>query len=66
MKKLPHEFLERMKSLLGDGYNDFLSSYDLLPVKAFRVNTDKISLSDFEKSILSVMKKFPTLKTDFI
>lgn len=49
MKKLPTEFLQRMESLLGDGYNDFISSYDLLPVRAFRVNTNKISISDFEK-----------------
>ena len=49
MKKLPQEFLERMQSLLGDKYNDFLRSYDELPVRAFRVNTDKISLLEFEK-----------------
>lgn len=49
MKKLPTKFLERMKSLLGDSYNDFIGSYDLSPVRAFRVNTDKISLIDFEK-----------------
>lgn len=49
MKKLPTKFLERMKSLLGDSHNDFISSYDLPPVRAFRVNTDKISICYFEK-----------------
>lgn len=49
MKQLPIEFENRMKTLLGDEYEDFLKSFDEPPVRAFRVNTDKISLEDFEK-----------------
>ena len=49
MKNLPLEFQERMKKLLSDEYADFIKAYDEKPVRAFRVNTDKISLEDFEK-----------------
>ena len=65
MKKLPEEFLERMKSLLGDGYNDFLRSYDDLPVRAFRVNTDKISLSEFEKINVFGKEKIPYVENGY-
>ncbi len=49
MKQLPTEFIKRMKAMLGDGYGDYEKVINEPPVKAFRVNTDKISLSDFEK-----------------
>ena len=49
MKNLPLEFQERMKKILGDEYEDFIKAYDEKPQRAFRVNTDKISLEDFEK-----------------
>ena len=49
MKQLPIEFENRMKNLLGDGYNDFIIALNQSPQKAFRVNKSKISISDFEK-----------------
>ena len=49
MKQLPQEFENRMKTLLGDEFEDFKKSFDEPPVRAFRVNTQKISLEDFEK-----------------
>ncbi|MBR6533448.1 MAG: NOL1/NOP2/sun family putative RNA methylase [Clostridia bacterium] len=49
MKQLPLEYTARMQEILGDGYEDYLLELEKPPVKAFRVNTDKISLSDFEK-----------------
>lgn len=65
MKNLPKEFLERMKSLLGDEYDAFLKSYELPPVKAFRVNTDKISISDFEKINPFGNEKIPYVQNGF-
>lgn len=65
MKKLPQEFLERMKCLLGEQYDDFLKSYDLPPVKAFRVNIDKISLADFEKINVFGKENIPYVKNGF-
>ena len=61
MKQLPVEFQERMKTLLGSEYDDFLKSYDEKPVRAFRVNTDKISLEDFEK-----INPFPTERIPYV
>lgn len=46
---LPVEFENRMKELLGTDYEKFAESYNDAPVRAFRVNTQKISEKDFEK-----------------
>lgn len=46
---LPVEFENRMKELLGTDYEKFAESYNDAPVRAFRVNTQKISEEDFEK-----------------
>ena len=40
---LPIEFVERMKSGLGENFEKFLSSYDRPAEKGLRVNTLKIS-----------------------
>lgn len=65
MKQLPQEFLNRMKTLLGEEYDDFLKSYDLPPVKAFRVNTAKISVDDFEKLNIFGNEKIPYTENGF-
>ncbi len=61
MKQLPVEFENRMKTLLGDEFEDFKKSYDEPPVRAFRVNTDKISVEEFEK-----INPFPTSKIPYV
>ena len=49
MKQLPLDFTNRMKILLGDEYPLYETAVNEPPVRAFRVNTGKISLEDFEK-----------------
>ena len=49
MKALPVDFENRMKNLLGDEFEDYRNSLEEEPVKSFRVNTDKISIEDFNK-----------------
>lgn len=49
MIQLPKEYESRMKSLLGDSFDDYIKALSEEPVKGFRVNTEKISLEDFEK-----------------
>ena len=61
MKQLPVEFENRMKMLLGDEFEAFKKSYDESPVRAFRVNTEKISVEDFEK-----INPFPTGKIPYV
>ena len=65
MKQLPVEFQERMRSLLGNEYDDFLKSYDEKPVRALRVNTDKISLEGFEKMNIFPTEKIPYVENGF-
>ena len=47
MKQLPKEYESRMKQLLGEDFENYLNELQNPPVKAFRVNTDKISMEDF-------------------
>ena len=65
MKQLPFEFCERMKSLLGDDYDKFIAALNGSPVKAYRVNTDKISLNDFEKINIFGSEKIPYVDNGF-
>jgi len=57
MKELPIEFENRMKSLLGDEFISYKNAMNDSPVRAFRVNTDKISIEDFEKINLFSSRK---------
>ncbi len=65
MKTLPLEFCERMKSLLGDQYDAFLAALSEEPVKAFRVNTDKIALEDFQKIDVFSSGKIPYVQNGY-
>lgn len=59
MKQLPKAYESRMKLLLGDDFEKYLTELQNPPVKAFRVNTDKISLEDFEKINVFGAEKIP-------
>lgn len=65
MKELPIEYSERMKSLLGNEYDNYINSLASSPVRAFRVNTDKISLEDFEKINVFSKEKIPYVENGF-
>lgn len=65
MKALPTEFCERMKALLGDSYGDFINAYTEAPVRAFRVNTDKISVDEFLKINPFDTEKIPYVENGF-
>ena len=49
MKQLPEKFKERMTELLGEDFELYQSAVNSESVRAFRVNTQKISLEDFKK-----------------
>ncbi|MDO4607565.1 MAG: RNA methyltransferase [Clostridia bacterium] len=49
MINLPNDFKRRMMSLLGDEFRRYEAALNEPPVRAFRVNTNKISVADFEK-----------------
>ena len=65
MRDLPTEYTERMKTLLGKDFDDYLKALDEPPVRAFRVNTDKISLEDFEKINVFSNERIPYVENGF-
>ena len=65
MKILPPEFAERMKKLLGNEYEDYVKAVNENSVKGFRVNSQKISLEDFEKINIFGKEKIPYVENGF-
>lgn len=65
MKTLPIDFENRMKNLLGDEFEAYKASLEEEPVRSFRVNTDKISLEDFNKINVFNTEKIPYSPTGF-
>ena len=51
MIALPDEYLNNMKKLLGDSFEEFLSSYDAPPVKGLRFNMKKARKDTVERLI---------------
>ena len=66
MKQLPSAFVERMQAMLGEAeFANYLASFDENAVRAFRVNTEKISLADFEKINPFSETKIPYVENGF-
>lgn len=65
MKNLPNAFVTRMKKLLGQEYADFEKALNGTPVRAFRVNTDKLSVEEFEKINPFSTQKIPFVKNGY-
>ena len=65
MKALPVDFENRMKNLLGDEFEAYKNSLEEEPVRSFRINTDKISLEDFNKINIFNTEKIPYSPTGF-
>lgn len=65
MKALPEKYVDRMKKLLGSEYESYEKALTQPPVRAFRVNTDKISLEDFEKLNIFSKQKIPYVENGF-
>lgn len=65
MKQLPIEYANRMKQLLGDEFDEYIESFMQPAVRGFRVNTDKISLEEFEKNNVFSKTKIPYVENGF-
>ena len=65
MKNLPIEYTERMKKLLGNDFDSYIESLNEPPVRGFRVNTEKISLDDFDKINIFSKEKIPYVKNGY-
>lgn len=62
---LPKEFLDRMRSLLGEEFPAFESCLEREPYKALRVNTEKISTEDFLRIGTFTLRRVPWAETGF-
>ena len=65
MKDLPLAYKNRMTTLLGEEFANYEKALTESPVKGFRVNTDKISLEDFEKINVFGSEKIPYVENGF-
>ncbi len=66
MKELPIEFTKRMQDLLGEAeYRLYEASFQENAVRAFRVNTEKISVEDFSKIDPFSSEPIPYVDTGF-
>ena len=65
MKQLPKPFEERMKRLLGDDFIKYEAELENKPVKAFRVNTDKINLEKFQQLNIFGGEKVPYVENGY-
>ena len=65
MKELPLEYSERMKSILGNEFDIYINALKSSPIRAFRVNTDKISLEDFKKINIFSKEEIPYVENGF-
>lgn len=63
--ELPQEFLERMKALLGEEYDDFLATYQEPRRFGLRVNTLKISVEEFERIAPFHLRRIPWTENGF-
>lgn len=66
MKQLPAAFAARMKQLLGEEeFRLYEASFDQNAVRAFRVNTEKISVEDFTQITPFPSEPVPYVETGF-
>lgn len=65
MKKLPQEYKNRMKTLLGEDFDNYLNELQNPPVKGFRINTDKIGVEQFEKMNIFSNEKIPYVENGY-
>ena len=65
MKELPLEYSDRMQKLLGSDFENYLIELSKSPVRAFRVNTDKISIDDFDKINIFSSQRLPYVSNGY-
>lgn len=62
---LPDKFLNAMKSLLKDEYDDYLACFDSPQIHSLRVNTSKISVDRFKEIFPYNLEQVPWCKDGF-
>ena len=62
---LPDKYLNAMKSLLKDEYDDYLACFDSPQIHSLRVNTSKISVDRFKEIFPYNLEQVPWCKDGF-
>ena len=62
---LPDKYLNAMKSLLKDEYDDYLACFDSPQIHSLRVNTSKISIDRFKEIFPYNLEQVPWCKDGF-
>jgi NOL1/NOP2/sun family putative RNA methylase len=62
---LPELFENRMKSILGDEYKEYIKSYEKQRIYGLRVNTSKISTEKFEQICPFQITKIPWISNGY-
>ncbi|MBR3817290.1 MAG: RNA methyltransferase [Clostridia bacterium] len=65
MISLPEKYKNRMETLLGDEFGNYLSALSEKPVRALRVNTDKISTEKFIQICPFPIERIPYVENGF-
>ena len=65
MKNLPLKYTERMKKILGNDFEAYINAINSEPVRAFRVNTKKITLEEFKKLNVFGSEQIPYVENGF-
>ncbi|SFR96093.1 RsmF rRNA methyltransferase first C-terminal domain-containing protein [Anaeromicropila populeti] len=63
--KLPQSYLDRMNTLLGEEFEDYLDSFSKPSYAGLRVNTLKITKEDFEKISPFALEPVPWIQNGF-
>ena len=64
-EKLPQEYLNNMKQLLMDEFDDFIASFNAERFYGLRVNTNKISTEEFERICPFEIEKIPFISNGY-
>lgn len=63
--QLPEDFLDSMKELLQDEYDEYIASFEKEYCQGIRVNTSKISVDDFLELVPFELEPIPWVKNGF-
>ena len=64
--KLPKEFVNRMKTMLGNDFNKFEESMNESSVRGLRVNTNRVSVKEFCEGFEQKLEKVAYAKDGFV
>ena len=65
IERLSEKYLNKMKELLGDEYDDYLNSFNEKRIHSLRVNNAKISNEEFERICPFKIKRIPWIENGY-